>query len=68
MKNTQYEINNEIKKANGIFECYNVTENMIHLARVGVDGKKLKPSQKNLLNLTVSSFHKGVLMGQVVAL
>lgn len=40
MKNTQYEINNEIKKANGIFECYNVTENMIHLARVGVDGKK----------------------------
>ena len=43
-----------VKMMNGKWEIYNITDfapgGMYHMARVGKDGKKLPPNEKNLVN------------------
>lgn len=66
-KNKKFSIVNDLTiKANGLFECYNVTENMIHLARLGKDGKKLTPNSRNLLNVRTDNFELGLKSGFIV--
>lgn len=68
-KNKKFNITNELMvKANGLFECYNVTENMIHFARLGKDGKKLTPNSKNLLNIRTDNFESGLESGFIICL
>lgn len=55
-------------KINGTFECYNQSEDMVHLARLGKNGKKLAPSAKNLVNLPLTVFLAGIEQANVQAI
>lgn len=66
MKGNQFDISSDfLGKANGRWECYNLTENMVHLARVGKNGEKLSPRAKNLMNIAADNFAAGIEAGRV---
>lgn len=47
------------------FEVYNVTEGMVHMAKIDEDGNRLPATNKNLLNLkddqVLAYLNKGIL-------
>ena len=67
MKNSKLTLSSDfLGKANGNFECYNVTGGLAHLVRLNKKGERMAPNAKNLLNLKVSQIEQGIDLGRVI--